>query len=91
MVNATEGQLRVWWIRNVSGKPEYHPVKDPAEAVEVYERLTADDLKDESVTSNAGGLEVFEDGEWTEWYSEFGEDIDDYILHEGEQDAEAVD
>jgi hypothetical protein len=28
---------------------------------------------------NAGGLSVFEDGEWVDWYSSDGEDINEYI------------
>ena len=30
--------------------------------------------------SNAGGLEVFEDGEWCEWYDEDGNGIDETKL-----------
>jgi len=33
--------------------------------------------------ANAGGLEVFEGGEWIEWEGDFGEDIGAYELVEG--------
>ena len=32
--------------------------------------------------SNAGGLTVYEHGEWTDWYNDEGQDIDDLTMEE---------
>jgi len=75
-------KLRVWWTRN--GKQTRFSVKDVEEAKKVINRESSKDLKDRFVTWNAGGLEVYEDGEWSEWYSEEGLDIMEVIDGEGE-------
>ena len=82
--NPAPGDLRLWWIPQVPGKPFYHNVKNPEEA-----RLILDTLGDYDWFleahghrvdySNAGGLEVFEDGEWVEWYDDDGNDIDEHF------------
>jgi hypothetical protein len=72
------GELRVWWIRNPPNQPRHYAVKSPQEAAAVLERLAKRDLADPSVGSNAGGLEVNVKGEWQEWYSDDGEDIDEW-------------
>lgn len=89
MTTQTEGRLRVWWIRNVPNKPEYHPANSMDEAIEIYEALMLSDLHDDSVTSNVGGLEVFEDGWWSEWYDERGEGFNNHaeaIIRERRRD-----
>lgn len=77
------GSLRVWWIPQV-------PMDDPfrVEVATVREaKLLLDTLAKYDIFqfenrikpdySNAGGLEVFEDGEWCEWYDEDGNSIDE--------------
>ncbi len=78
VVNAEDGQLRVWWSRNTE-PIEYHVVDSPKEATNIIHTLTQIDLKNPNVTVNACGLEVFEDGEWCEWYDEDQRDIDDFM------------
>ncbi len=77
VVNAEEGDLRVWWITNPPSPAEYHLVSSPAGAINVLQKLATADLENPDVWGNVGGLEVFEDGEWTEWYDEEGDNIDD--------------
>ncbi len=75
IVNAEEGDLRVWWVRNPPSPADYHIVNSPQEAVEIINRLAEIDLKQPSVAINMCGLEVFEDDEWNEWYDEEGDNI----------------
>ena len=75
VINAEEGDLRVWWSRN-RNPMEFHIVGSPEEAVKVLENLAQADLADESVITNTGGLEMYEDGDWSEWYDTEGDDID---------------
>ncbi len=77
VVNEEEGDLRVWWVRNPPSPAEYHIVDSPQEAIKIIDRLAEIDLKLPSVAVNMCGLEVFEDDEWTEWYDEEGDNIDD--------------
>lgn len=74
----TEGDMVVWWVRNPPSPAEELPVESPDRAIEVLRSLATRDLWNHRVHSNAGGLQVFHDGEWEEWYSEEGEDIDEY-------------
>lgn len=69
----TELKLRVWWNRN--GNQTNFSVKDVEQAKQVIERETQKDLKNPIVVWNACGLEVFEDGDWCEFYNEDGLDI----------------
>lgn len=86
-----EGDLRVWWIPQVPDKPFYVPVKDVEEAKKILDTLAKYDLWQLAHNikpdySNAGGLEVYEKGEWSEWYSEFegaDEDISVIMRREG--------
>ena len=71
--------MRVWWSRNVPNRPKYFKVKDIEEAKRTIEELTQEDLKDKSVEDNVGGLEVFENGEWSEYYNDDGQDIMEII------------
>lgn len=72
-----DGMLRVWWSNNYG--TEYFYVNFPNDAIKVLKHLEEKDLKDKSITWNSGGLEVFEDGEWREWYDVYGADIDDLM------------
>ena len=75
VIDAKEGDLRIWWIRNPPSPPDFILIDSPDEAVPLLDRLGEFDIKN-GIQVNAGGLEVFEDGEWTEWYDEEGNDID---------------
>lgn len=75
------GDLRVWWIPQVPMKPFIVPVETVGEARKLLDALAKyDAFQFENLVkpdySNAGGLSVFEDGEWTDWYDEEGNDID---------------
>jgi hypothetical protein len=90
-----EGDLRVWWIPQVSMRNVFYVfVKDVEQAKLVLNALANYDLfqyhhRVKPDYSNAGGLEVYEknyDGVlgWSEWYSEHGEDIDEVMKEEFE-------
>lgn len=79
-----EGDLRVWWIPQVPMNPFRVDVETPEQAKKILDVLAKYDMfqYENNVKPdycNAGGLEVFEDGEWTEWYHpDTGESIDEY-------------
>lgn len=82
------GALRVWWIPQVPGKAFHVPVASPAEAQKLLTVLADYDIfqfknRIKPDYFNAGGLEVFEDGEWCEWNSEDGDDIDGWVDPQG--------
>lgn len=70
-------KLQVWWIRN--GVTEKHRVLTVEDAIKLIKQFIKEDLEDKKFVWNAGGLEEFEDGEWTEWYNDDGEDIMEVI------------
>ena len=77
----TAGQLRVWHIPQLPMKPFRVYIKSPEEAKMILEVLAVYDLfqlenKIKPDYSNAQGLEVYEDGEWSEWMDGEGNDID---------------
>lgn len=80
-----ELKLRVWWNRN--GKQTFYPVSDVEQAKKIINRETNRDLNNPLIVWNASGLEVFEDGEWCEWYSEEGLDIKEIMDNEDEVKA----
>jgi hypothetical protein len=78
------GSMRVWHIPQIPGKPFHVKVKTLREAKVVLRALADYDafqfennIKPDY--SNAQGLEVFERGEWSEWESKTGENIDHYM------------
>ena len=72
-----KGDLKVWYIDRVpSNKTTKIKVKNIDEAILVINAFIKRDLNDERITDNAMGLQVFENGEWCEYYNEDGEDID---------------
>jgi len=78
---ANKGDLRVWWIPQVPGECFYTPVTSIKEAALLLDMLARYDmfqLKNDikSDYSNAGGLTVFDNGEWIDWEDDSGEDID---------------
>lgn len=82
-----EGDLRVWWIPQIPMKAFNVPVKNLDEACLLIDTLGKYDLfqlkhKVKPDYSNAGGLNVFENGEWVEWYGEEEDEyINDYLRH----------
>lgn len=81
-----EGDLKVWWIPQVPMNQFEVHVKSPEQAILILDTLADYDKfqLDNNIKPdycNAGGLSVFEDGEWSDWYHpETGEDIDEYKL-----------
>lgn len=78
------GALQVWWIPQIPGKPFTVRVKDTDQAILLLTTLAAYDMfqyqnRIKPDYCNAGGLSVFEDGEWTDWYNDDGQSIDDLI------------
>ena len=72
MVDPKQGRLRVWWVRNPPNPPSYTLVLNPKQARQLLDSLALTDLKDTQVWGNAGGLEVYQDGEWVEWQDDKG-------------------
>ena len=75
-----EGDLVVWWIPQVPMKAFEVPVQTIEEAKMLMDVLAAYDffqykMKVKPDYTNAGGLKVFEDGEWCEWENENYENI----------------
>jgi len=80
-LNIQEGDLRLWWIPQC-GMDEtfYYPIKSISEAKHMLDAFAMYDLfqmeqyiKDDF--SNVGSLEMFEDGDWCDWYNEDGDNI----------------
>lgn len=76
------GDLRVWWIPQVPGKPFYVYVADIDQALLVTDLLANYDLfqfenRIKPDYNNAGGLQTWDaqESDWVEWYSEEGEDL----------------
>ncbi len=82
------GDLRIWWIPQIPGKPFIVPVRDIADAKLLLDTLARyDQFQFENRIkpdySNAGGLCVFEEGEWVDWYhGETGDSIDDLDMNQ---------
>ena len=78
------GDLRVWYIPQVpSNNPFYVFVSSPEMAGKVISLLISfsDHEHQNHIKlsyTDASGLEVYEDGAWSEWYSEDGADIDEF-------------
>jgi len=75
--------LRVWHIPQVPGNPFHVKVKSPEQAIDIMNILADYDLcqlenKIKPDYSSLQGLEIFEDGEWIEWYSDDGDEIQEY-------------
>jgi hypothetical protein len=78
-----KGQLQVWWIPQVPGKPFTVDVATPQEAKKLLTVLAAYDIfqfenRIKPDYCNAGGLRQWDGSDWEEWYDErTGNDIDD--------------
>lgn len=75
-----EGDLKVWWVPQVPMEAFEFPVSSTEEAAKFLNVLAEYDAFQmlnnvKPDYSNAGGLSVFEDGEWVDWSNpETGED-----------------
>ena len=68
-------ELRVWWIPQVPMEPFFVPVGSVREGVLIMGVLGKYDLfqfenKIKPDYCNTGGLEMLENGEWTDWYDD---------------------
>jgi len=63
-------------------KIEFKEVEGVEEAKKVLKQLTLRDLENKDVVANGGGLEVFKDRDWEEYYDELGRDIWEIIEEE---------
>lgn len=86
-----EGQLRIYWIPQIPLKPGEAAftcfVNSAIEAKKILETLALYDIyqmehKIKPDFSNVGGLEIYSEGEWIEWYDEVGSDIDETVFDE---------
>ena len=75
------GDLRIWWIPQVPMEPFYVKVGSVTEAkywlkvLADYDRFQFENnIKPDYC--NAGGLQIWDGHEWTEWEDESGNDID---------------
>jgi hypothetical protein len=75
--NMKKQKLRLWW--NTNGHNKYYKVNSVEEAEILFSDLSWKQLSDESIIFNAGGLEIFEDNEWCEYYNEDGLDLSDIM------------
>lgn len=79
-----EGDLRVYWIPQVPMNPFHVEVRSSEEAQKIMMVLSDyDEFQYENQIKpdycNAGGLEVFKNGEWVDWVNEDGLDINEII------------
>lgn len=80
-----EGDLKIWHVPQIPGQPFEVPVSTPEEGAKLLDVLADYDAfqYEHSIKPdycNAGGLSVFEDGEWVDWtHPETGMDLDEYI------------
>lgn len=85
--NPKNGDLQVWHIPQVPMKPFIVPVANLVEAKLLLDTLAQYDIfqfenRIKPDYCNAGGLSVFEDGEWTDWWDDDGNQIDDLEMEQ---------
>ena len=81
--------MRVWWIPQVgAGATFYVPVRTPEEGKYVIDILSAYDMFQYKKNikgdyCNTGGIQIYEDGEWQDWYYDdnilYIDNIDEYV------------
>jgi hypothetical protein len=79
---AKEGDLQIWWIPQIPGKSFLVPVASVEEAMKLLDVLAEYDAfqfnnRIKGDYCNAGGLNVYEGGDWVDWCNEDGDSIDD--------------
>jgi hypothetical protein len=71
-------KYRVWFVINPPNEPNYCSVESPEKGADFIKEQIKNQSKIRSIISNAFGLEVAENGiEFTEWYNEVGEDVNE--------------
>ncbi len=80
-----EGALQVYWIPNPPRAMFCYPVRSIAEAQLLLHVLAAYDLYlgEDLIGGNAGGLQVFENGEWLDWIDEEGRYVEEVEAENG--------
>lgn len=88
-MNKNKRTMRVWWIAQLGSTPTmYITVENEVEAKKILDTLSVYDMFQykngvKGDYANAGGVEVLEDGEWSDWYIDdengFYDDIDEYL------------
>ena len=92
MSEPKEGSLRVYHFPQLQMEKAFHvEASSVDEAIKVLDVLALYDIfqLENNIKPdycNAQGLEVFEDGEWSEWYSEDGDDIGDHCRYLEEEE-----
>jgi hypothetical protein len=86
-MKTAKGQLQVWWIPQVPGKPFTVDVATPQEAKKLLTVLANYDIfqfenRIKPDYCNAGGLRQWDGTDWEEWEDEHGNDIDDTEMAE---------
>jgi len=81
-----EGDLKVYWIPQVPMRAFEYNVKTLEEAAILLDVLAKYDAfqyenRVKPDYCNMGGLVIFEDGEWCDWYNEDGDSFDDWIIN----------
>ena len=76
-----KGDLRIWWVPQVPGKPFEWPVIDLAQSALMLDALAAyDDFQfAQNVKGdycNVGGLWIYDGSEWVDWESDECDDFD---------------
>ena len=79
-----EGDLKVYWIPQASMNVFERRVKTLGEAAILLDVLAKYDAfqyenRVKPDYCNMGGLVIFEDDEWCDWYNEDGDSFDDWI------------
>lgn len=77
--------MRLWWNTG-GGLTTYYYIDKIEDARIIIDILSIRELNDESISFNSCGVEVLEDNEWNEWYSEEGLDAQEHFESEDEDD-----
>jgi len=76
-MNDDSKKLRVWW--NSGGSAVIYYIDKIEDAQIIIDVLSIREVNDDSIDFNAYGVEILEDGEWSEWCNDEGFDYDEYI------------
>lgn len=72
--------LAVWFVFNPPRNPTFLPVENPSQAKNMIHHLAKAMLVTDAISANAFGLVTWDGHEWTEWYSENGESIEEWQM-----------
>jgi len=86
-IELKDGVLKVWWIPQIPMNAFEVQVDTPREGKKLLDILANYDIfqYENNIKPdycNAGGLSIYEDGEWTDWYNEDGESIDEVTFEQ---------